>query len=191
VPSGKRVFLAFGFIRTNKNLDLVIRALVDHPDAFLVVTGQVPSTKDRPIEFYRNLSHDLGVSERTRFFEQFVPDEKLAGYFAAADFIVLTYGASFCSQSGVLHLAARAHRMVLASAGPSPMEDSIKKFGLGIFVEPDSASALSDGMATLLRTGAREPRWDDYAAYASWQVNARILLDTFERLTAISARQQE
>ena len=181
VPPGKKVFLAFGFIRDNKNLDLIVRALVDHPDAFLVVIGKAQSAKDRPLAFYLKLAEELGVSERTRFFDEFVPDEKLAGTFAAADFIVLTYGVSFRSQSGVLNVAARARRPVLASAGPSPMQDSVKRFSLGIFVEPDSVSALAEGIGVLLRNGIAKPRWDDYEAYASWRVNAKIILDAVER----------
>jgi glycosyltransferase involved in cell wall biosynthesis len=181
VPPGKKVLLAFGFIRDNKNLDLVLRALVHHPDAFLVVMGKAQSAKDRPVAFYLKLAEELGVSERTRFFEEFVPNEKLASYFSAADFIVLTYGASFRSQSGVLNIAARARRPVLASAGPSPMQDSVKRFSLGIFVEPDSVSALADGIGILLQDGIAKPRWDDYEAYASWQVNAKIILDAVER----------
>jgi glycosyltransferase involved in cell wall biosynthesis len=184
VPPGKKVFLAFGFIRDNKNLDLVIRALADHPDAFLVVMGRAQSTKDQPVEFYLKLAEELGVSERTRFFDEFVPDEKLASTFAAADFIVLTYNASFRSQSGVLSVAARARRPVLASAGPSPMQDSVKRFSLGIFIEPDSVSALSEGIGVLLRDGIAKPRWDDYEVYASWQVNAKIILDAIERFGA-------
>jgi glycosyltransferase involved in cell wall biosynthesis len=182
VPSGKKVFLAFGYIRNNKNLDLVIRAMADYPDAFLVVMGKVPSAKDRPVAFYLELAEELGVSERTRFFDEFVPDEKLASTFAAADFIVLTYSVSFRSQSGVLNVAARARRPVLASAGPSPMQDSVKRFSLGIFVEPDSVPALADGIGILLRDGITEPRWDDYEAHASWPANARIILDAVERL---------
>jgi len=176
-----KVFLAFGFIRDNKNLDLIIRALADHPNAFLAVTGRAQSTKDRPVAFYIKLAEELGVSARIRFSDEFVPDEKMAGYFTAADFIILTYGASFRSQSGVLNLAARARRPVLASAGPSPLQDSVKKFSLGIFVEPDSLSALTDGMGALLRDGIAEPRWEDYEAYASWQVNAKTLLNAIER----------
>jgi glycosyltransferase involved in cell wall biosynthesis len=184
VPPGKKLFLAFGFIRDNKNLDFVIRALVDHPDAFLVVIGKAQSAKDRPLAFYLRLAEELGVSDRTRFFNEFVPDEKLASTFAAADFIVLTYSISFRSQSGVLNIAARAHRPVLASAGPSPLQDSVKRFSLGVFVEPDSVSALADGIGVLLRDGVAEPRWNDYEVYASWQVNAKILLDAVERFRA-------
>jgi hypothetical protein len=61
------------------------------------------------------------------------------------------------------------------------MQDSVKRFSLGIFVEPDSVSALAEGIGVLLRNGIAKPRWDDYEAYASWRVNAKIILDAVER----------
>ena len=140
------VFLAFGFIRDNKNLDLVIRALVENSSAVLVVMGRAQSKKDKPLEFYRNLAAKLGVQDRVKFFDGFVPDEKLASYFAAADVVVLTYDATFHSQSGVLNVAARARRPVLASAGESPLKDCVQRFRLGVFVEPDDLRVLQKGM---------------------------------------------
>jgi len=178
------VFLAFGFIRDNKNLDLVIRALVENPRAFLVVMGKAQSQKDKPVEFYRNLALELGVGERVRFFDEFVPDEKLAGYFAAADVVVLTYDKTFHSQSGVLNVAARARRPVLASAGESPLKECVEGFNLGVFVEPDDLDALKSGMACLInaKCGMQngkcgEPDWEGYEAFASWDVNVGKILE--------------
>lgn len=175
------VFLAFGFIRDNKNLDLVIRALVENPSAVLVVMGRVQSKKDKPLEFYRNLAAELGVQDRVKFFDGFVPDEKLARYFAAADVVVLTYDASFHSQSGVLNVAARARRLVLASAGESPLKDCVQKFRLGVFVEPDDLRALTKGMKVMAsdewRVMGSGPDWEGYEAFASWDVNVAKILE--------------
>lgn len=186
---GKVVFLAFGFIRDNKNLDLVIRALPSNPEAMLVVMGKAQSQKDKPLEFYRSLSSELGVSERVRFFDEFVPDEKLASYFAAADVVVLTYDKTFHSQSGVLNVAARARRPVLASSGESPLKDCVQKFKLGVFVEPDDLDALKRGMACLInaKCGMQngkcgEPDWEGYEAFASWDVNVAKILEAVEEL---------
>ena len=178
------VFLAFGFIRDNKNLDLVIRALVDNPSAILVVMGRAQSNKDKPLDFYRDLAMELGLLDRVRFFDGFVPDEKLASYFAAADVVVLTYDKSFHSQSGVLNVAARARRPVLASAGESPLKDCVEKFRLGVFVEPDDMRALKEGIKKIssgeLRAASGEPEWDSYEAFASWDVNVAKILDAVE-----------
>ena len=180
------VFLAFGFIRDNKNLDLVIHALVDNPSAILVVMGRAQSKKDKPFDFYRDLAVELGVQNRVKFFDGFVPDEKLASYFAAADVVVLTYDKSFHSQSGVLNVAARARRPVLASAGESPLKDCVEKFRLGVFVEPDDMRALKQGIKKIssceLRAASGEPDWQGYEAFASWDVNVAKILDAVESI---------
>ena len=180
------VFLAFGFIRDNKNLDLVICALVENPSAVLVVMGRAQSKKDKPLEFYRNLAVELGVQDRVKFFDGFVPDEKLASYFAAADVVVLTYDKSFHSQSGVLNVAARARRPVLASAGESPLKDCVEKFRLGVFVEPDDMRALKEGIKKISscewRASSGEPDWQGYEAFASWDVNVAKILDAVESI---------
>jgi len=172
VLAGQKVFLAFGFVRDGKNLDLAIRALVQVPEAFLVVAGSVASAKDKPFTFYRELADELGVADRCRFFEGFIADEDLGTYFSGADFVLLTYASSFHSQSGVLNIAARARKPVLASASPSPLIESVEKFQLGIVVAPDSMASVAGGLRRLLLTPP-QPRWQDYEATAAWADNAR------------------
>ena len=176
VRDGRKVFLAFGFVRNGKNLDLAIQALRSVPEAFLVVAGSVASSKDKAFTFYRELAANLGVKERCRFFEGFVADADVGKYFAGADFVLLTYASSFHSQSGVLNLAARARKAVLASASPSSLIESVKKFNLGVTVEPDSVEAMVRGMRLLI-SAYPQARWDDYEATASWSVNARNLCE--------------
>ena len=176
VGDGQKVFLAFGFVRDGKNLDLAIQALKSVPEAFLVIAGSVASSKDKTFTFYRELAANLGVEGRCRFFEGFVEDGDLAKYFGGADFVLLTYASSFHSQSGVLNLAARARKPVLASSSRSPFIESVKKFTLGVTVEPDSVEAVAKGMRCLI--SAYPPaRWEDYEAAASWSVNARSLCE--------------
>jgi glycosyltransferase involved in cell wall biosynthesis len=175
VRDGQKVFLSFGFVRDGKNLDLAIRALVQVPEAFLVVAGSVASSKDRPFSFYRELAVELGVADRCRFFEGFVADDDLGKYFAGTDFVLLTYASSFHSQSGVLNIAARARKPVLASASPSALIQSVNNYSMGIAVAPDSSDAVVAGMRCLL-AAPPQPRWQDYEATAAWDANARGVL---------------
>lgn len=182
IGEGKTVFLSFGFIRDNKNVDLLIRALAANPDSVLVVMGSAQSSKNKPLQFYRDLAAELGVADRVIFRDEFVPDEGLRGYFSAADFIAITYDGTFHSQSGVLNIAARARRPVLASAGEGPLKTSVEKFGLGLFVEPDNADAVAEGMRVLCRSsqsGGKQlaPDWDGYEQHASWERNAQVIFD--------------
>lgn len=176
VPRGKKVFMAFGSIRNHKNLDLSIRALLDNPNAFLVVIGNAPSHKDRPIKYYQMLADDLGLSKRVFISDMFVHDERRLSYFMAADFLLLTHAGSFHSQTSSLTTAVNARRRVLASSGSSPMRDLIEHYGLGVFVEPDSSEAVADGMATLLNSELPEPNWEEYESYATWETNVTRLI---------------
>ena len=175
VKDGQKVLLAFGFVRDGKNLDLAVRALAQVPEAFLVVAGSVASGKEKPFAFYRQLAGELGVADRCHFAEGFVSDDELGKFFAGTDFVLLTYAATFHSQSGVLNIAARARKPVLASASPSPLIESVRKFQLGVTVEPDLLNAIISGLKQLLSTPT-SPRWEDYEAAASWAVNASGIL---------------
>lgn len=176
VPRGKKVLLAFGTIRNHKNIDLAIRALSDNPDVHLVVIGSVSSHKDKPLKYYQMLADDLGLSKRVFISDQFVSEERRLSYFQAADYILLTYAGSFHSQTSTLTTAVNARRLVLAASGASPMEDLVRKFGLGVYVEPDSSDAVADGMATLLHGKLPDPDWEGYEAHATWETNVTRLL---------------
>lgn len=186
LPDDSVVFLSFGFIRDGKNLDLLIRSLCDNPRARLIVAGRAQSSSvGRPVSFYRALAGELGVSDRVIINEGFVPEEALACYLGVCDVIALTYSAAFHSQSGVLNLAARVGKPVLASSGDGPLKDCVCRFSLGVFVPPDNLSATSEGMAVLVDrvlsarhgTGssnvATRPDWVGYKQYASWGSNAQ------------------
>jgi hypothetical protein len=56
------------------------------------------------------------------------------------------------------------------------MEDLVRKFGLGVYVEPDSSDAVADGMATLLHGKLPDPDWEGYEAHATWETNVTRLL---------------
>jgi glycosyltransferase involved in cell wall biosynthesis len=171
-----KVFLSFGYVRDGKNLDLAIRALKEVPEAVLVVAGTVASTKDKTFKDYRDLATAIGVADRCRFFEGYLGDEELGKYFTGTDFVLLTYSSNFHSQSGVLNLAAKARKPVLASASPSPMIQAVKGYQLGVAVEPDSSKAIEEGMKSLLHDKVAY-NWNGYESSASWDVNAKRVLD--------------
>lgn len=179
VKADQKVFLAFGYLRDGKNLDLAIQALKAVPEAFLVIAGAVPAVKDKPFSFYRELAAKEGVADRVAFHEGFIADDTLGDFFVGADFVLLTYSASFHSQSGVLNLAAKARKPALASASPSPLLESVQRFQLGVVVEPDSMTAIAEGMKALL-CAAPAPRWGDYEAVAAWEANALGILRAAE-----------
>jgi glycosyltransferase involved in cell wall biosynthesis len=173
---GQKVFLSFGYVRDGKNLDLAVRALRDVAGSFLVIAGSVAAASDRPFAFYRRLAIELGVVDRCFLREGFVPDDELGAMFQAADFVLLSYSSTFHSQSGVLNIAARARKSVLASSAPGPLVEAVQRFNLGVVVEPDSGPAIVRGMQELMTSDLR-PGWAEYEEYAGWEVNVRKLLE--------------
>ncbi len=178
LPDHARVFLAFGFIRDNKNLDLFIRAMADYPEVYFVIAGRAQASKDKPIEFYQELARSEGVADRVIFKNDFIPDEEISALFNLADTVVLTYDHTFHSQSGVINIAASVKKPVIASAGESPLKEVVERFNLGEFVEPDSLEALKAGLQRRLAAteAIADADWDGYFAYASWQTNIQPLL---------------
>ena len=181
VPNGSKLFLSYGFLRDNKNLDLFLKAMSRHPNAYLLVAGRNQSEKDKDMQFYEQLARELQVEDRVAFDEGFVSDEKTDYYFSLSDYIVLTYDKTFVSQSGVLNIAANYRKPVLASSGDSPLKKCVEDFSLGVFCEPDSLDGLSDGLGKMVsRDGHLSPDWDAYASFASWGANIDILLTTLK-----------
>lgn len=195
IPESSVVFLSFGFVRDNKNLDLLIKALPSVPIAVVVVLGSEQSTRNRPLSFYKDLAKRLGVAERVIFKESFVPDDLIYAYFRAADVIAITYDSSFVSQSGVLNAAVRCRRRILASSGDGPLKASVLKFNLGEFVQPNSLDAVIEGMQKLvnqisLNQHCPQPDWEGYESYASWHSNVQLIIDAASPLLSHS-RQKE
>lgn len=175
VPAEGKVFLSFGFVRDGKNLDLAIRALPHIPEAWLVIAGSVASSRDKPFSWYRDLASELGVLDRCRFDEGFVPEPDTGSYFAGADHILLCYSSEFHSQSGVLNMAVLAGKTVLSSGCSSAMISAVRKYSLGLVIPPDSPEAIVKGMKTLL-SEPPTPLLEEYRKDSSWSVNAGRIL---------------
>lgn len=169
-----RVYLSFGYIRDNKNLDLFIRAMQHIPDVFLIVAGRDQSSSQKPSSYYKQLADSCNVSERVHFDTSFISEEKISLYFSACDQVLLTYARSFLSQSGVLNIAAKYQKPVLASSGNSPLKDVVQRFQLGQFIQPDNIDSIVDALSHP-RT-VNQPDWQAYSEYATWEQNISPLL---------------
>jgi len=176
VRPDQKIFLSFGYIRDNKNIDLLLHALTKVQKGFLVIAGKPQSTNDRPMMFYKNLAQKLGVDSRCFFYNDFIPEDELGNFFRSSDFVALTYSSSFHSQSGVLNLAAAAKLQVIASGADSPLIRSVKKYNLGEVILPDSTEEIIRGMDKLINDPPM-PDWDAYYEYAGWVSNVSKLME--------------
>src|SRR5207244_1355962 len=117
----------------------------------------------RPVKYYQDLAVRLGVAERCRWLIRFVPEEEIGNLFAASDLLLLTYNKDFHSASGVLNTAICYRKTCLASSGQGSLRSVIKKYNLGIWVEPDDLNALKRGIETWQRHPPA-PKWEAYEA---------------------------
>jgi glycosyltransferase involved in cell wall biosynthesis len=173
----RTIFLAFGYIADRKNIDLCIRAISAVPEAILVVAGPAASRHDKPASYYRGLAEELGCSNRVRIDDGFIPERMVAHYFGATDIVLLSYKPEFVSQSGVLLLASNWAKPVLASSGAGPLSRVVRRFDLGLVVEPDDVNALRMAMMQLIDNGYSASGWAEFSKHASWDRNVATLLN--------------
>lgn len=175
LPSNAKVMLAFGHIRDNKNLDLVIRAMTPNPDVYLIVAGKEHSSGQKLVSYYQDLAKTVGVAERCRWLIRFIPDTEVANLFTASDLVVLTYSKTFRSASGVLNTAVSYRKPCLASGGEGPLCSVVKNYQLGIWVEPDNVDSIINGIKNWLEQPLN-PEWEKYFEENSWVKNAKLII---------------
>ncbi len=173
------VFLSFGHIRDGKNLDRFIRTMSRLPaHVKLLVAGSGGVTSQKPPEFYQNLAAELGVADRCCWEIGRIPEGRVGDLFAAADRILLTYSSTFRSASGVLNTAVMAQKPVLASSGSGPLKNLVRKYNLGIWVEPDDDKPVFAGAMQSL-SDSIDPDWSGYLSENSWEANAKGVVRAF------------
>jgi glycosyltransferase involved in cell wall biosynthesis len=181
IPAGAFLLLSFGHIRDGKNLQLLLEALQQHPSAYLLVAGRQQSSGQRTIRDYQAMAAQLGVAERCRWVEAYIPEEEIWKYFTACDAVALTYSSDFRSASGVLNVNAQFRKPVLASCGPGPLKTAVESYQLGPWVEPDSSEAIEQGLEQLLKNANwAQAKWDAYLKDHSWEENAKRVIEAFE-----------
>ena len=178
LPLDAKVMLAFGHIRDQKNLDLVIRAMVNFPNVYLVIAGKEQSSGQKPASFYQDLAYSLGVSDRCRWEIRFLSDTEVADLFEASDLAILLYSKTFRSASSALSIATNYRKPCLASAGKSSLQSIVQKYNLGIWVEPDDVNATTTGIQQWLENPPH-PQWERYFAENSWAMNASLVCNQF------------
>lgn len=178
IPADARVLLSFGHIRDNKNLDHAVRALPQIPGTHLLVAGARNASSQKPASHYQELAKSLGVADRCTWLIDYVSELEAANLFQASDLVLLTYGRSFRSASGVLNVAARYRKPCIASSGKGALQSVVKHYDLGVWVEPDDPAATAKGIAGFFERPPT-PDWDNYIRDNSWERNARLVADAF------------
>lgn len=147
LPQDENILLYFGVLSFEKGIDILLNAIKTLNEKFyLVIAG-------RPIHFIKSFIDDfknnLNNPERIISHIDYIPENKVPLYFLSSDLVILPYRKTFLGTSGVLQQACGAGKPVIAS-DVGEIGYIVKKFNLGIVVEPESVHSLREGIKNFL-----------------------------------------
>lgn len=186
LPPNGRVLLSLGALRPYKGLEDLLDAFERLPAATrgtLLIAG---APKDRA--YAAALARRAAPIEGARLDARFVPDDALAGYFAAADAVALPYRQLLTS--GALLAAMSYARPVIAPAF-GPAAELVREGEQGFLFAPGDVGALAQALAR----AAAQPDLDALGRSAlasaralSWDTIAQATAATYRSLTHSGAR---
>lgn len=147
------VLLFFGFVRAYKGLDLLIRALPQvrrRIDATLLVAGEFYEGREDTVR----LVASLGLSEVVQLRDDYLPDERVAEVFSAADVVVLPYRSA--TQSGIVQIAYQLERPVICT-GVGGLTEVVLDGRTGLVVPPGEPDALASAIVRYYEEQLEEP----------------------------------
>ena len=131
-----RVLLFLGYIRKYKGLDLLLQSLAQvstTPPVSLLVAGEFYE----PVQKYRELVRTLGLTDRVRILNRYVPEAEWPDLFAATDALVLPYRAA--SQSMSIALAYEFDKPVIVSR-VGGLAEAVEDGRTGLIAEPEPSA---------------------------------------------------
>jgi len=166
LPPDAPVVLLFGGLAPYKGTEVLLAAIArlaaDHPRARLVLAGHPLAGFDPAAQ--RRLAERLGVADRLKIAEGYVPSPEVAAWMELAAVVALPY--LEITHSGVLHLAQTFGRPIVASRAGSLPEAVVDGVD-GLLVPPGDPEALAAALAGLLADPARAAGMGAAAAEAA------------------------
>jgi D-inositol-3-phosphate glycosyltransferase len=137
-----RYVLFFGFIRAYKGLDILLEAMADPRVAALPIKLLIAGEFYEDAAPYEALIQKHNLESRLVRATDFIPNERVADYFSAADLIVQPY--KHATQSGVSQVAYHFGRPMLVTDVGGLAE--LIPAGLVGYVVPPTAVAIADAL---------------------------------------------
>ena len=144
--NAKYVVLFFGLIRPYKGLEVLLEAANSlSEDIHLIIAGECYGSWNR----YKRLINGNKARSRIHVFKQYIPDDKVGGFFAATDLVVLPYLSA--SQSGVTATAIQYDLPIIAS-NVGDLSNSIVEGKTGMLIKAGDSKALGEAIGIWLKT---------------------------------------
>lgn len=152
------VLLFFGYVRKYKGLDILIEAfpkiLSQNSNAKLLIVGEF---YDDPKE-YLELIKSLGIEDKVKVINQFVPNEDVAKYYQVSDVVILPYRSA--TQSGILNVAYGFYKPVIVT-DVGGLAEFVDEGKTGFVVKPNSPDEIAEGVNKFLQVRNKT----DFAVY--------------------------
>jgi glycosyltransferase involved in cell wall biosynthesis len=156
IPLDAFVFLAFGSLRNDKSIDLLLEAFasIDDPNVMLVVAGRVEDP-----DSLRSVRDAAAADPRIKPLLRFVPSDGVEELFRAADAGVLARGEAWTSGSLILSISMG----LPVVAARLPAHERLLGEGAGWLFEPNDAGSLASALIESASTGT-DALWTRRAA---------------------------
>jgi D-inositol-3-phosphate glycosyltransferase len=180
LPTQVRYVLFFGFIRAYKGLDILLEALADARVAALPLKLLIAG------EFYEDAAPYEAIIQRYRLEDRlvratdFIPNERVADYFCAADMVIQPY--KNATQSGVSQVAYHFGRPMLVTDVGGLAE--LIPAGVVGYVVPPTATAIADALVDFYANDREETLAagvQQEAKNFSWEVMLAALKEVASR----------
>lgn len=174
----RTTLLSVGYLIPRKGHDLIIEALKELPECFLLIAGSGPMGKN-----LRNKAKSIGVENRVRFLGQ-VPHENLADIYGAADIFVLASDRE--GWPNVLLESMACGTPVLATKAWGTPE-VVASAEAGILIDNRDAKSIADAVRRLLSTQPDRKLIRKYAENFSWDATNEGQLGIFRQITELGS----
>jgi glycosyltransferase involved in cell wall biosynthesis len=170
-----RLLLFFGFVRPYKGLHHLLAAMpaiLQQMEVTLLVVG----------EFWRGRAKtesqiaQLGLGGQVKLIDQYVPNEEIELFFAAADLVVLPYESA--TGSGILQIAMGLERpAVVTNVGG--LAEIVVHGETGLVVPPRDSTALAEAIVHYFKEGL-QPRFVENIRRSQTHFSWDVMVDAIE-----------
>jgi glycosyltransferase involved in cell wall biosynthesis len=179
----EKVILFFGHVRPYKGLEILLRSLprvLKRQPVRLLIAGEFYESRSR----YERLIGNLGLQAHVTVHDRYIPNERVALYFRAANLLVLPYRSA--TQSGIIPTAYSFDLpVVTTSVGGLP--EAVQEGRTGFLVPPDNPAALSETIADFFQSG-REAQFREQIGHFKKQFSWNQIVEGIEYLARLEQK---
>lgn len=166
IDSHAKNLLFFGFIRSYKGLDVLIEAFGKLPkDYRLIVAGESYGS----FEIYRNSIEANPNKENIHVYNDYIADNRVGNFFAAADVCILPYKSA--TQSGITGISYHFDTPIIAT-NKGGLSEFVQHGKTGIVVEDANSELLAESIIGFFEKHDKQKFADNIGVYKkqlSWE----------------------